>query len=167
MTKSALYSLSHELYQHMTQCGRTLAIAESCTGGMIAETLTRVSGASSYFMYSYVTYSNEAKQSLLNVTTNTLEQHGAVSAQCASEMALGVLDHSDCDLALSVTGIAGPLGGSDTKPVGTVYLAVASKHTPTPEVVLAQLHSGRHHIRTQATRTALSLLIQHASAFSS
>lgn len=101
--------------------GRKLALAESCTGGLIAERLTETPGSSTYFMGSAVTYSNEAKAKVLSVDPQTLESVGAVSAEAAEQMAKGALDAFDADFVVSVTGIAGPDGGSDDKPVGTVY----------------------------------------------
>ncbi len=106
--------------------GLTLAVAESCTGGLLGHRLTEVPGSSRYFERGVVTYSNEAKMKLLGVTKSVLTRHGAVSAQCASAMAKGVRAKAKTDLGLAVTGIAGPDGGSEEKPVGTVFLALAS-----------------------------------------
>jgi nicotinamide-nucleotide amidase len=104
-----------------------IATAESCTGGLVAATLTDIGGSSDAFERGYVTYSNAAKQQLLGVPAHLLEQHGAVSRQTAEAMASGVLAHAPVDLAVSVTGIAGPGGGSPDKPVGLVHFAVASR----------------------------------------
>ena len=103
----------------------TIAVAESCTGGLIADRLTNVSGSSAYFMMGVVTYSNESKVRLLNVDPETLKRYGAVSSETAKEMALGVRKLSGCDIGLSSTGIAGPLGGSDEKPVGLVHVGLS------------------------------------------
>ncbi len=100
----------------------TISTAESCTGGLIGHMLTSIPGSSSYFMGGIISYSNEAKMDLLNVSPETLKQHGAVSAQTAEEMALGVKSQFKTDIGVSVTGIAGPDGGSDEKPVGTVFM---------------------------------------------
>jgi nicotinamide-nucleotide amidase len=105
--------------------GETLAVAESCTGGMIGMRLTEVAGSSEYFIEGAVTYSNDAKTRTLSVSPELLEQHGAVSAQCAEAMAAGMRERAGTDYAISVTGIAGPGGGSDEKPVGTVYIGFA------------------------------------------
>lgn len=107
--------------------GLTVSTAESCTGGLISSRLTDVSGSSAYIKENYVTYANEAKQKILNVSQETLEQYGAVSEQCAREMAEGLFNQAKCDIALCITGIAGPTGGSDDKPVGTVYISVKNK----------------------------------------
>lgn len=107
--------------------GLSLALAESCTGGMIAETITNVAGASDIFYGSAVTYVNGAKEHILGVARETLEKHGAVSSECAEEMACGARRVYGADVAMSVTGIAGPGGGSEAKPVGTVWFGLATK----------------------------------------
>lgn len=107
--------------------GLSLALAESCTGGMIAETITNVAGASDIFYGSAVTYVNGAKEHILGVARETLEKHGAVSSECAEEMACGARRVYGADVAMSVTGIAGPGGGSEGKPVGTVWFGLATK----------------------------------------
>jgi competence/damage-inducible protein CinA-like protein len=104
-----------------------LAIAESCTGGLITKRLTDINGSSKVVDRGFVTYSNEAKTDLLGVDKNIIETHGAVSSECAREMVKGALENSQADLALSVTGIAGPTGGTPERPVGTVHIAVADK----------------------------------------
>jgi nicotinamide-nucleotide amidase len=106
-----------------------LAVAESCTGGSLAAEVVAISGSSNYFLGGVVAYSNEIKSRILNVSPETLEAHGAVSWQTAVEMAEGVRTLFGVDLALSTTGIAGPTGGTPTKPVGTVYIGLASKET--------------------------------------
>lgn len=107
--------------------GKTIGVAESCTGGRIASLFTANSGSSKYFIGSVTSYSNEVKKSLLNVSDEILSNYGAVSSECAKAMALGAKNALGCDFALSTTGIAGPDGGSDEKPVGTVWVAVAYK----------------------------------------
>ena len=104
-----------------------LATAESCTGGWAAQALTAIAGSSSWFERGFVTYSNAAKQEMLGVRPQTLARHGAVSEETAREMALGALAHSRGDVALAITGVAGPSGGSAEKPVGTVCFAWATK----------------------------------------
>jgi nicotinamide-nucleotide amidase len=102
-----------------------IAVAESCTGGMLSQYLTSIPGSSAWFDRGFVTYSNESKIDLLDVDTKTLSNFGAVSKETASEMALGALNKSLADITLSITGIAGPGGGSSDKPVGTVFFAIA------------------------------------------
>ena len=104
---------------------KTVGFAESCTGGMLSSSFTQVSGVSEVFVGSVVSYANSVKENILNVSGQTLANHGAVSAPCAEEMALGVLKNLKSDVAIAITGIAGPKGGTDLKPVGTVFIAVA------------------------------------------
>lgn len=123
-------TLPELVHSQLTAIGKTLATAESCTGGTIASQLTAQAGASRYFRGGIVAYSNEVKECALGVQHSTLEQYGAVSEQTAREMAEGVRERFDSDYAIATTGIAGPDGGTPTKPVGTVWIAVASRtHT--------------------------------------
>ncbi|HMB16612.1 MAG TPA: CinA family protein, partial [Pelovirga sp.] len=112
--------------QLLTQAGLTLSLAESCTGGLLSSMLTRQPGASAFFNRAGVTYADAAKQHWLKVPQEILLQHGAVSEPCARAMASGLRHESGTDLALAITGVAGPDGGTPDKPVGTVYLALAS-----------------------------------------
>lgn len=100
-----------------------ISTAESCTGGLLSSMLTDVSGSSSYTKLNFVTYSNEAKHEILGVSIETLKKHGAVSAECASEMAEGLKLRTGCDIALCTTGVAGPTGGTAEKPVGLCYIS--------------------------------------------
>jgi nicotinamide-nucleotide amidase len=136
--------------------GFTVAVAESCTGGLIAQRLTEVPGSSVYFMEGVVAYSNEAKVRTLGVDADLIARHGAVSAEVAEAMAEGVRLRAETDFGLSVTGIAGPGGGSDEKPVGLVYIALADDaHTEHRKL---QLPGDRHLIRWRASQAALDLL---------
>ncbi|MEY2747984.1 MAG: hypothetical protein RL112_3026, partial [Planctomycetota bacterium] len=141
--------------------GATLALAESCTGGMVSARITRVPGASSAYLRGWTTYSNQAKVDDLGVLPALLEAHGAVSAQVASAMAQGAARRSGARLALSITGIAGPDGGSAEKPVGLVWLALC-----VDGVVQAHerryLALGRDLVREFATRDALGMLLEAA-----
>lgn len=119
-------SLEEVVVQLLQQQGKTISIAESCTGGLIANRITNVAGASEVFTHGFVSYSNAAKQELLDVDSVTLEQHGAVSKATALEMAEGALAKAKADIAISVTGIAGPGGGTEKKPVGTVWIGLAT-----------------------------------------
>ncbi len=133
------------------------ATAESCTGGLIVALLTDIPGSSSMVDRGFVTYSNEAKMEMLGVKHTTLEAHGAVSGETAREMAVGALERSRAGVALSVTGIAGPDGGSDEKPVGLVWLGVAVAGKP--PIVEKRLfeNRGRDYIRGQTVIAALEL----------
>ncbi|MCX6665955.1 MAG: CinA family protein [Euryarchaeota archaeon] len=115
-----------DVSQQLKIKGLTLATAESCTGGLLAHILTNISGSSEYFDRGVISYSNNAKQELLDVSENTLKRHGAVSEQTAQEMATGIKNRSQADIGIAITGIAGPNGGTKDKPVGLVYIAIAT-----------------------------------------
>jgi nicotinamide-nucleotide amidase len=137
--------------------GQTLALAESCTGGMISSLVTDVAGSSDYFLGSVVSYANDAKERLLDVSEDTLRLHGAVSEQAAREMARGARDRFGADLAAAVTGVAGPGGGSEEKPVGTVFLAVSGRGGF--EVARKRFFGGdRAVVRRAASQLALELI---------
>ena len=141
----------------LKQRGWTLGTAESCTGGMIASMLTALPGVSEYFYGGVVAYKNEVKRDLLGVAEATLAAHGAVSAECVVEMAQGARKVLKTDCAIAVSGIAGPDGGTEDKPVGTVYVAVA-----TPVLCETKCHilaGTRNEIRVQASELALAQLI--------
>lgn len=142
--------------------GRRIAVAESCTGGLVSAALTSISGSSAVFEAGFVTYSNEAKIEMLQVDTNILETFGAVSIATAWGMAQGALARSTADAAVAITGVAGPDGGTDKKPVGTVVFARALRGA-SPEDVIADTRQfgniGRGPIRLQAALVALELLL--------
>ncbi len=142
--------------------GRTLAVAESCTGGLIGHRLTNVSGSSDYFLASLVTYSNEEKVRLLGVPKATLAAHGAVSRETAAAMAEGVRQACQADVGLSVTGIAGPTGGTETKPVGLVYLGLSDAGGTVVEE--QRLRGDRLMIKERAAQWALYLLYRRLRA---
>ena len=142
--------------------GRTVTIAESCTGGLIAAALTEIPGSSAVIEASFVTYSNAAKLDLLNVSSDVMETFGAVSIAIAWSMAQGALDASSADVAVAITGIAGPDGGSAKKPVGTVVFARAEKGGDPADVHADRKDFGdlgRGGIRLQAALCALELLL--------
>lgn len=140
----------------------TVATAESCTGGMVAEKLTSVSGASAAIKYSVVTYCNEAKEVLVGVRHETLEKFGAVSEQTASEMAKGVRKIMGADIGVSVTGLAGPLG-DEGKPVGLVYIGVSSEKYSA--VLENHFEGDRNSVREQSANMALELVLKAAEKF--
>ncbi len=145
--------------------GRTVATAESCTGGLVAAALTELPGASDVFDRGFVTYSNEAKMESLSVSDDILDTFGAVSIAVAWAMAQGALKHSNADIAVAITGVAGPGGGTAKKPVGTVVFARATRDGD-PDVVVADIRQfgdlGRSEIRRQAALVALNLLLPEA-----
>ena len=127
MADAQLYELAERVGRSLKQRGLMAATAESCTGGWIAEAITMVPGSSEWFERGFVTYTYISKREMLGVTSQTLEQHGAVSEQCVREMVLGALERSHAQIAAAVSGTAGPSGGTAEKPVGTVCFAWASK----------------------------------------
>lgn len=134
----------------------TVTTAESCTGGMIAAKIVNVAGASDVFNEGFITYSNKAKRKILDVSKNTLKKYGAVSEQTAKEMALGGVFAGDADVCVAVTGIAGPDGGTDEKPVGLVYISCCFKDEVT--VKECHFHGTRMEIREQSANAALDLV---------
>lgn len=119
-------AFDQEIASLLRDSGLTLSVAESCSGGLIAKRITDIPGSSGYFLLGVVTYSNSSKERVLGVSKDLLEAHGAVSSEVASAMAEGVRALSGSDLGIATTGIAGPDGGTPEKPVGTVYIAIAS-----------------------------------------
>jgi nicotinamide-nucleotide amidase len=136
----------------------TIATAESCTGGLVAGALTEVAGSSAVLDRGFVTYSNNAKQQMLGVPAKTLEDYGAVSRQTAEAMVLGALAKAKTDLAVSITGIAGPGGGSADKPVGLVHFAAATREGTTMHEAKRYGDIGRAEVRHQSVLQALAML---------
>lgn len=157
-----LVTLAHRIVALNLAAERRITLAESCTGGLVAAALTEVPGSSDVFDCGFVTYSNEAKMKMLGVSGDVLETFGAVSIATAWAMAQGALDRTTADVAVSITGIAGPGGGSEKKPVGTVVFARAERGQD-PEKVMADLKqfedTGRAGVRLQAALCALELLV--------
>ena len=137
----------------------TLSIAESCTGGLTSNLITNVNGSSNYFERGYVVYSNRSKIELLDVPEDTIKKHGAVSSHTAIAMAEGVKRKSGTDIGLSVTGIAGPSGGTIKKPVGLVYIAVAGDKKI--EYKEYRFRGKRHEIKLESANAALKCLIEY------
>jgi nicotinamide-nucleotide amidase len=156
-----LYGLAKKVVQVNAAAGRCITTAESCTGGLVAAALTEIPGSSAVFDRSFITYSNEAKIELLGVSEDILATLGAVSEATAWAMAQGALTRSKADVAVAVSGIAGPLGGSEKKPIGTVVFARALKVND--GTMVADTHHfgdlGRSEIRRQAALVALRLLL--------
>lgn len=154
-----LEALSVAVLEAGRRAGLKLATAKSCTGGMIAAALTDIAGSSDVVERGFVTYSNEAKTELLGVPPALIAAHGAVSAQVAAAMVQGALSHAPVDVAVSVTGIAGPGGATSGKPVGLVYFGVARKGGDS-RVERHTFHGDRAAIRAAATERALELLLE-------
>ena len=130
----SIATLSEALVSELIESGRSVSVAESCTGGWIAKALTDIAGSSQCFGYGIVSYSNGAKESMLGVNPASLNEHGAVSDAVVREMAAGVLNLSGADYAVAVSGIAGPGGGTEEKPVGTVWFGWAVRNSKKPSI---------------------------------
>lgn len=160
MTQTHLIkSLARTIIEHGAAKGVMVAAAESCTGGMIAAALTDVPGSSAVVDRGFVTYTNEAKSEMLDVPMALIEKHGAVSGEVARAMARGAILNSRASLAVSVTGIAGPTGGTAEKPVGLVWFGFANSDGAVRVERRAFPQGSRAFIRTKATETALSLIL--------
>jgi len=154
--KRDLIQNTKEVIEFLKRENQTITFAESCTGGRVASAFTAISGASSVFCGSVVSYSNEIKSKWLGVKEDTLINYGAVSKECVSEMLDGALKMAEANYAIAISGIAGPTGGSIQKPVGTVYIGIK---TPTKKIVEKYLFKGdRESVQTQATFTAIEFL---------
>lgn len=158
---SEIVDLARRVVEENAAIGRTVALAESCTGGLVAAALTEIPGSSAVLDRGFVTYSNEAKIESLGVASDLIETFGAVSIACAWAMARGALDQCKADVAVAVSGIAGPGGGTELKPVGTVVFARAQRNDDSePDGELKVFDGGsRSAIRKQATLWALELLL--------
>jgi len=157
-----LVDKAREVVDANRTAGRRLAIAESCTGGLVSAALTEIAGSSDVFEAGYVTYSNAAKISQLKVSEDVVETFGSVSVATAWAMARGALAASDADVAVAITGIAGPGGGTAQKPVGTVVFARAERNADPAKIVADQKHfdeKTRSGVRLQAALCALDLLM--------
>lgn len=158
MTSKALRRAATSVLDLFRERGLKLATAESCTGGLVAGALTEIAGSSDVVERGFVTYSNEAKQAMLGVPAAMLKRNGAVSAETAAAMARGALKHSLADIAVAITGIAGPGGGSKEKPVGLVYFAAATR---SGHLIKQSRHYGkigRSQVRQRSVAEALRLL---------
>jgi nicotinamide-nucleotide amidase len=159
----ALQLLAAEAGALLLAAGRRVATAESCTGGWVAKCLTDIAGSSQWFERGYVTYSDEAKAQSIGVAASVIETFGAVSRPTAEQMAAGALHASGADMAVAITGIAGPDGGSADKPVGLVWFALAQR-TAAPVAIQQQFAGDREAIRRAAVASALRMVIAAAAA---
>lgn len=156
-----LLDLAQQLGSALKARNLKLAVAESCTGGMLAQNITAIPGSSAWFDCGFVTYSNQAKIGILKVSSNSLEMHGAVSEQVAHEMAQGCLKVSQANISASITGIAGPDGGTTTKPVGTVCFGFAIANQT--QTFTQHFMGDRESVRQQSVAFALTKLIEMVS----
>jgi len=158
-----VYELARRVIAENAAIGRKVVVAESCTGGLVSAALTEVAGSSSVVERGFVTYSNESKRELLGVAGDIIDTFGAVSVACAWAMAQGALTHSHADVAVAISGIAGPDGGTENKPVGTVVFAKAIRGATEDEGSVAEeqrfTDTTRAGVRLQATMVALGLLL--------
>lgn len=155
-----IWSLAQAIIDKAGAEGVMVATAESCTGGMVSAALTDVPGSSAVVERGFVTYTNEAKTEMLGVPASIIEKNGAVSAPVARAMAKGALHSSHADVAVSITGIAGPSGGTDRKPVGLVWFGIADRNGVTRVERRVFADGSRDFVRTKATETALHLILR-------
>lgn len=154
-----IWDLAQRIVDKAGAEGMMIAAAESCTGGLVAAAITDVPGASAILDRGFVVYSNEAKTDLLGVTPALIARHGAVSGEVARAMAAGALKNSRADIAVSITGVAGPSGGSDRKPVGLVWFGLAARGRAVRVEQRVFSDADRNLVRLRATETALGLLL--------
>jgi len=160
MFSTELLELTEEILNLCQEKKLRLASVESCTGGLIAACLTEVPGSSSMFDRGFITYSNESKNELVQVPINTIQEHGAVSPEVAEAMALGGLEKSQVDIVVSATGIAGPDGGSDEKPLGLVYIGVANRKTSAIRHIKNNFEGNRTEVRQSTVKKALRVFLE-------
>ena len=151
-----LYDIAEKVVMKMQNKQLTLALAESCTGGLVSQSITSVSGSSLIFKGGVVSYSNELKENILGVEHENIVNNGAVSKTVAIAMAKGIMEKANSNIAGSVTGVAGPTGGTKEKPVGTVYIAVVTKTTEVYRKL--NLHGDRREIREQSAKHLMTLI---------
>lgn len=159
MFSEQLTTLATEVQQRAIQKALTMASAESCSGGLVGALLTSISGSSQYYIGGVICYSNQLKKMLLEVKQETLDSYGAVSQEAANEMLSGLHAKFKSDISLSITGIAGPTGGSTHKPIGTVWIGV--KTPKIHDCFIFNFHGDRHKIREDATKSALNLIVNN------
>ncbi|MEO5951386.1 MAG: CinA family protein [Chloroflexia bacterium] len=153
------YQLAERVGEALLHTKKRLVVAESCTGGMLGSWLTAVPGSSTWFLGGVISYDNSVKEGLLQVPLALMVEHGSVSAECALAMSQGVLSLLNADIAISVTGVAGPGGGTDAKPVGLAYIALVG---PNYEKVEQHIwHDDRHENREQSARRALEMILEY------
>ena len=161
MTLRDIKRLSKEIILKANECNIVISTAESCTGGLIGSALTSISGSSAVYDRGYITYSNESKSDLLNIDIKLIEKYGAVSKEIAILMAEGALKLSNASLTVSVTGVAGPGGGTKINPVGRVYIGIAKENKKTEYFLYTFEDKGRKYIRELTTLMALENIFRN------
>ncbi|MFT7432714.1 MAG: nicotinamide-nucleotide amidase [Alphaproteobacteria bacterium] len=159
MFSENILHLAEKAIKQATDAGITISTAESCTGGLVIAALTEVSGSSTVVNRGFITYTNQAKMDMVAVKAETLEKYGAVSAQTVNEMAIGAREKSGSDIAVSVSGIAGPMGGSAEKPVGLVHFALADKNGITLQKTIFK--GDRQSVRMQTVEAVLKMILKN------
>ncbi len=162
MKHDTLTALATEVGAKLKQRGWMMATAESCTGGWVGQEMTAIAGSSDYFDRGFITYSNAAKQDMLGVSATTLEKFGAVSEETAREMAAGALGHSAAQVTVSITGVAGPTGGTPSRPVGTVCFGWAVRDGGPADSVVKRFAGDREAVRRQSVQFALQGVLDRA-----
>ncbi len=157
ITNKQIEKLAQELVGKLIDRGLSITAAESCTGGLVASFITFISGSSACFNGSFVTYSNDMKNKMIGVDTNVLERHGAVSAECVEQMCEGSAKQACADIAIAISGIAGPTGGTEQKPVGTVYIGACFNDSVTVE--LFHFEGSRQEVRLSAVYEAFRMAL--------
>ncbi|MBL8906088.1 MAG: CinA family protein [Rhizobiales bacterium] len=165
MIDESLLVLATDVLEKCRARGIMVAAAESCTGGLVCAALTAIAGSSDVVDRGFVTYSNDAKHDMLGVSRDILKQLGAVSPECAVAMAEGALSRSKARIACSITGIAGPGGGSPDKPVGLVYVACAARDRPTQHQRLLLTGRDRAQVRLESAKAALRMIVDQIDLF--
>lgn len=161
MYQEKIRGLAVEIVQKAQEKSVMLSLAESCTGGLVAGAITEIAGASKVLDRCAVTYSNLSKQQMLDVKEETIERFGAVSEECAKEMAWGIMLGSSANFSISVTGIAGPDGGGEQKPIGLVFIGFAEKSRGVNKAYKFNFSGNRQEIRLQAVEEALKIILEH------
>ena len=156
--------MEEKLAQILSERNMVISTAESCSGGLVSSMLTDISGSSAFVKLNFVTYANEAKHEVLGVSWKTLNTFGAVSEECAREMAEGLMKKTGCDIALCTTGIAGPTGGDENKPVGLCYISCKYKDKLTVKKILLNPDNKRTELKKQFAEHALELAYNVLSA---
>ena len=155
--------IENEIAQILIKNSMIISVAESCTGGLLSSRLTDISGSSAYTRLNFITYSNDVKQSLLGVSAETLEKYGAVSKECAAEMAVGLHVRTNADVVICTTGIAGPTGSTPSKPVGLMYVAIKSKYKAVLQEFRLNPKIKRTKMKYKFTQCALEMLLDFLS----